>query len=525
MSKDILYGLDARIKLRDGINKLADTVKTTIGPLGNNAIIERSYGAPLITNDGVTIAKEIEFKDAYENLGAQLVKEVAIKTNEVAGDGTTTATVLAQALINKCFLAIEKGIKPVILRNNLNIISEKLIEELEKMAIEIKDTKDIERVGTISSASKEIGSLIALAMDAVGRDGIVTIEEGNSLETTLSVVNGMEFDRGYLSQYMITDSNKMITEYQNTFVLLSSLPLNDINKILHVLEHSKNNNTPILLIADEISEDLLSILCTNNVQGNLKCVAIKSPGFGDNKKALLEDVAAFTGATILDENNFFGNEKALPEYLGFIGGCKVTKSKTTIVKGAGELKNIEKRKNHIKYLISQCKNEFEKEQLENRLANIAGGVALITIGAVTEVELKEKKLRIEDALNATKAAVEEGIVPGGGIALLNLYRKMDLNVKEKISTDYSIAHDVLYESLLSPLYNILTNSGLDADTIIDDLKQENENIGFDAFNCCKCNMIDSGIIDPVKVTKSALSNAVSIVSTVITMGSALISIE
>lgn len=513
MAKNIVFGKEARDKMKAGIDKVADTVKVTLGPQGRNVSINRGYGAPHVTNDGVSIAKEIFLADEFEDMGAQLIKEVSIKTNDIAGDGTTTATVLAQSLAELCFELIEEGTNPVIIRKEMNLFAKRVEKELSKMAKPVKNNNDIKKVGTISAADEAIGALIAGAMDVVGKEGIVTVIEGTGMEDILTTVSGMEFERGYLSQYMITDPEREVVEYASAHVLVTSLKLNDIGKILPVLEYCKASNTQLLIIADELSSELIGGLAHNNVNGIIEVAAVQAPGFGDNRLELLKDIAAYTGATLVDENNW-GVMRAIDQsVLGGVGSIKITRDKTTLVNGGGDLEKVDERKAQIKTALSNSKSDFEKEQLEERLANLAGGVALIEVGARTETELKERKDRVDDAVNATKAAVSEGIVPGGGIALYDVYRVLANDKK------LSEIQQVLTECLTSPYVQILENTGLDKE-IVDitfEIAKCKKGTGYDGKREKICNMVRAGIIDPVKVTKSAILNAISVVSTVITV--------
>ena len=514
MAKNIVFGNEARQGMKAGIDKVANTVKITLGPQGRNVSIHKGYGAPLITNDGVSIAREIFLDDEFEDMGAQLIKEVSSKTNDIVGDGTTTATVIAQSLADICFDLIEDGHNPVTIRKEMNIFAKRIVKELDKMAKPVKSSSDIQKVGTISSADESIGTLIAKAMDEVGQEGIVTVIEGTGVEDKLTTVTGMEFDRGYISQYMITDPERDTVDYASALVLVTSLKLNEIGKILPVLEYAKSSNTPLLIIADEFGSELTGGLAHNNVHGIVTCAGIQAPGFGDNRAELLKDIAAYTGATLVDDNTCPITKAIEPSVLGGIGSVKITKDKTVLVNGGGTIEAIDERRKQIKHIIANCKSEFEKTQYEERLANIAGGVALIEVGALTETELKERKLRVDDAVNATKAAVAEGIVAGGGIALYDVYRV--LNVDKKLSE----IQQCLTGSLITPYLQILENIGLEEEVVLGismDIAKARKGTGYDCKTEKTINMVRAGIIDPVKVTKSAILNAISVVSTVITV--------
>lgn len=522
MAKEIKFNKDARTLMKVGVDKLADTVKVTIGPKGRNVVLEKQYGAPLITNDGVSIAREIELTDPYENMGAQLVREVAIKTNEVAGDGTTTATILAQSMITEGFKNIDAGFNPILIREGMKDASKIVIKHLKEISTPINGEADIENIATISSADSEIGKLIASAMNKVGSDGVITIEESKSMETTISIAEGMELDRGYMSAVMSTDTEKMEANYNNTVIFVTEKVINSALELLPCLEYCVKNGLPLLIIAEDIQGDALPTIIKNKLNGMCNTVAIKAPGFGDNKKEILLDICSLVGATLINDESLV--EMNSPEsYLGVCNSLKVTKSHTTIV-GTNEAKDsIEERKKVIKNAILESKNEFEKDLLEKRLAKLAGGVAVIKVGATTETELQEQKLRIEDAVNATKAAVEEGIVPGGGCAYISAIKL--LNSVAIKPTDYNIGIDIIKKSLEAPLRQIAINAGVSADVAINmiieaDLNNDDIN-GYDAYNDKYVDMIESGIIDPVKVTRSALQNAVSVASTFITTEAAV----
>ena len=509
--KIIITGQQAREKMLVGVNTLADMVRATIGPQGRNVVFENKLEQCIITNDGHTIAKEVDLSDPIENMGAQILKEVASKTNTIAGDGTTTATTIAQSLANGCFKLIEEeGINPMILRKRLNVLSKDIIKELEGMAIPVNGTDDICKVGTISSADESIGRLIATAMDQVGSEGIVTIEEGIGVEDILTVVNGMEFERGYLSGDMVTNKEKRTVEYhKGAKVLIIKDKLSDINRIVNVLDACNVANAPLLIIVDDITPDVLEIIASNGLRGGFACTVIQSPGFGDNKLEVSKDIAAFTGATIIDNNFILSNQYISSAELGEVELVDISRDKTVIVGGHGE--GLELRKTQIKNELEESKSDFEKEKLKERLANIAGGVALISVGARTETELVERKLRIEDALNATKAATEEGIVAGGGYALY----KIAMSKAESADP----VEAVLIGAIMSPIVNIIENTGECSANVL--LEMASKNLGYDAFNEKYVDMIEAGIIDPLKVTKNAFLSAVSVVSTLITVEGAI----
>lgn len=520
MTKEIKFAQETRAALERGVDKLADTVKVTIGPKGRNVILQRPFGSPLITNDGVSIAKEIELSDPYENMGAQLVKEVAIKTNDVAGDGTTTATVLAQALIKLGLKKVNDGYNPVLLRKGIDIATEKCVEELQKLSKPIDKSNEIEQVASISAANEEIGKLIAKAIDIVGKNGVVTVEESKSMNTTLDTVEGMEIDRGFISTYFADNQEKIETVLNNCLVFITDKKISYIQEIIEVLEYAVNKGVPVLIIAEDVEGEALATLITNKLRGTVNAVAIKAPGFGERRTALLEDIAALTGAIIKNDNTLFNADNCL----GYAKSIKITKDSTTILEGNGRKDEIETRIKLIKNLIAEANSEFDKEILEKRLAKLAGGVAVIKVGAATETDMKEKKLRIEDALNATKAAIEEGIVSGGGCALLSL---------SKALTDYicTITDEELREGMMivrnaieEPFRQIIRNTGLEEQEIINRvfLEQENnKNAGFNAYSGEYVDMLEDGVLDPVKVTRSALQNATSIAGVFITTEAAV----
>lgn len=524
MVKEIKFNKDARDAMKAGVDKLADAVKVTIGPKGRNVILQKPYGAPIITNDGVSIAKEIELGDPYENMGAQLVKEVASKTNENAGDGTTTATILTQAMIGEGFKNIAAGFNPIIIREGMHDALSLAIKELDEMSEQISTKEEIATVATISSADRNIGELIANAMDKVGPNGVITIEESKSIETEISITEGMEIDRGYISSYMITDAQKMEASYNNTLVFITDKRISSSYDIMPVLEYASNKNLPLLIIADDVDGEALQTLIANKIQGNLSSIAIKAPGMGDQRKEMLLDLCTLLNTTLLsEETGATLDDKNVTQFLGLCSSIKVSKNKTTLVSVKANEEELESRVVLVKNLIKKSKNEFEKEALEKRLAKLAGGVAVIKVGAPTEIELIEKKLRIEDAVNATKAAIEEGIVPGGGCALLKASFAIE-EVKGKLA-DYNIGRSIVKTALSAPVRQIAKNAGVSPDVVVNNLEESFYNgydfDGYDAYTDSYVDMIKEGIIDPVKVTKSALRNSCSVASTFITTEAAV----
>lgn len=521
MAKQIKFNEDCRTSMLSGVNKLANTVKVTLGPKGRNVILQKSFGAPLITNDGVSIAKEIELEDAFENMGAQIVKEAAIKTNDIAGDGTTTATVLAQSIIQEGFKAISSGANPVLLRKGITEATEDALKEIAKIAQPITSNEDIKRVATISAADPIIGELIAQAMNKVGADGIISIEESKSMQTELSVTEGMQFNRGYASPYMVTDQEKMEAVLNNAIVLITDKSISNIVELLPALETAIQMKKPLLLIADEIDGEALSTLVVNNMRGILTTIAVKAPGFGDNRKEMLKDIAALTNATYMSEDLGINLADITADDFGYITSAKITKDSTTLVVDNTNTEALEDRKNSIKVALENTKSEFDREKLQERLAKLSGGVAVIKIGAPTEVEMMEKKLRLEDAVNATKAAVEEGIVPGGG----STYVTIEKNINGKdYNQDIAMGRKIIKKALLAPMKQIAYNAGVEGAIIINKIQSnelEKENFGYDALEDRFVDMIKAGIVDPAKVTKSALQNASSIASTFLTTEAAV----
>ena len=516
MSKEILYGQEARAALLRGVDKLADTVKITLGPKGRNVVLEKKFGAPLITNDGVTIAKEIELEDAAENMGAQLVREVAVKTNDAAGDGTTTATLIAQALIHEGMKNVTAGANPMVLRKGMAKATEAAVAELKKQAKSVSGSADISRVGAISAGDDTIGQLIADAMDKVTADGVITVEESKSAETYSEVVEGMQFDRGYLSPYMATDTDKMEAILDDCLILITDKKISSIQEILPLLEQIVQSGKKLLIIAEDVEGEALTTLVLNKLRGTFTVVAVKAPGFGDRRKEMLRDIAILTGGEVITSELGLELKDASVAQLGRARQVKINKENTIIVDGAGDKAQIADRVNQIRQALEITTSEFDKEKLLERLAKLAGGVAVIKVGAATEVEMKEKKLRIEDALNATKAAVEEGIVAGGGAALVSVMKAVDA-VVASLDGDERTGAMIVSKALVAPMKQIADNAGLDGAVIISKIRDaEKIGYGFDAYNETYCDMLEAGIVDPVKVTRSALQNAASIAATVLT---------
>lgn len=515
MAKEIKFNQDARGLMLRGVDKLADTVKVTLGPKGRNVVLEKKFGSPLITNDGVTIAKEIELEDAFENMGAKLVAEVASKTNDIAGDGTTTATVLAQAIIREGLKNVTAGANPVGIRKGIEKAVASAVEGLREISNEIKGKEEIAQVASISSGDDEVGTLIAEAMERVGNDGVITIEESKGFTTELDVVEGMQFDRGYASPYMVTDSDKMEAVLDNPYILITDKKISSIQEILPVLEQVVQQGKPLLLVAEDVEGEALATLVVNKLRGTFNAVAVKAPGFGDRRKAMLEDIAILTGGEVITEDLGLDLKSANITQLGRAAKVVVSKDNTTIVEGNGDSDKIAGRVNQIRAQLEETTSEFDKEKLQERLAKLAGGVAVIKVGAATETELKERKLRIEDALNATRAAVEEGIVSGGGTALVNVYNKVEA-VAETVEGDEATGVRIVLRALEEPLRQIANNAGLEGSIVVDRLKREEIGIGFNAADGTWVNMIDAGIVDPTKVTRSALQNAASVAALFLT---------
>lgn len=513
MAKQILFNEEARRSLERGVNALADAVKVTLGPKGRNVVLEKKFGAPTITNDGVTIARDIELEDPFENMGAQLVKEVSIKTNDVAGDGTTTATVLAQAMINEGMRNVAAGANPMVLKKGIKKAVDVLVEELKAVSQKVETKEAKAQVAAISAADDEIGNLIADAMEKVGDDGVITVEESKTMETCLETVEGMQFDRGYISPYMATDADKMEAVLSNPYVLITDRKINMIQDIMPVLEKVVQSGSELLIIAEDVEGEALATLVVNKLRGTFKAVAVKAPGFGDRRKAMLQDIATLTGATVISEEVGRKLDSASLADLGRAGQVRVTKELTTIVDGQGMKEEIAARVAQIKAQILETTSEFDKEKLQERLAKLAGGVAVIKVGAATEVELKDKKLRIEDALNATRAAVAEGIVAGGGTALLQVQVAL---AKLKVAGDEKTGVEIVKRAIEEPVRQIAYNAGLEGAVIVDTIKRSRKGVGFNALSEKYVDMIAEGIVDPTKVTRSALQNAASIASMVLT---------
>ncbi|MEY8255056.1 chaperonin GroEL [Clostridium perfringens] len=519
MAKTLLFGEEARRSMQAGVDKLANTVKVTLGPKGRNVILDKKFGSPLITNDGVTIAREIELEDAYENMGAQLVKEVATKTNDVAGDGTTTATLLAQAIIREGLKNVTAGANPILIRNGIKTAVEKAVEEIQKISKPVNGKEDIARVAAISAADEKIGKLIADAMEKVGNEGVITVEESKSMGTELDVVEGMQFDRGYVSAYMVTDTEKMEAVLDNPLILITDKKISNIQDLLPLLEQIVQAGKKLLIIADDIEGEAMTTLVVNKLRGTFTCVGVKAPGFGDRRKEMLQDIATLTGGVVISDEVGGDLKEVTLDMLGEAESVKVTKESTTIVNGRGNSEEIKNRINQIKLQLEATTSEFDKEKLQERLAKLAGGVAVVKVGAATETELKESKLRIEDALAATKAAVEEGIVPGGGTAYVNV-----INEVAKLTSDIQdeqVGINIIVRSLEEPMRQIAHNAGLEGSVIIEKVKNSDAGVGFDALRGEYKDMIKAGIVDPTKVTRSALQNAASVASTFLTTEAAV----
>lgn len=521
MAKDLKFSEDARQAMLRGVDKLANAVKVTIGPKGRNVVLDKDYTTPLITNDGVTIAKEIELEDPYENMGAKLVQEVANKTNEIAGDGTTTATVLAQSMIQEGLKNVTSGANPVGLRQGIDEAVQVAIEALHEISQKVENKNEIAQVGAISAADEEIGRYISEAMDKVGNDGVITIEESNGFNTELEVVEGMQFDRGYQSPYMVTDSDKMIAELERPYILVTDKKISSFQDILPLLEQVVQSSRPILIVADEVEGDALTNIVLNRMRGTFTAVAVKAPGFGDRRKAMLEDLAILTGAQVITDDLGLELKDASLDMLGTANKVEVTKDHTTVVDGNGDENNIDARVGQIKAQIEETDSEFDKEKLQERLAKLAGGVAVIKVGAASETELKERKLRIEDALNSTRAAVEEGIVAGGGTALVNIYQKVS---EIKAEGDVETGVNIVLQALQAPVRQIAENAGLEGSIIVERLKHAEAGVGFNAATNEWVNMLEEGIVDPTKVTRSALQHAASVAAMFLTTEAVVASI-
>ena len=524
MAKEIKYGVEARKALESGVNQLADTVRVTLGPKGRNVVLSKSYGTPLITNDGVTIAKDIELEDAFENMGAQIVKEVATKTNDVAGDGTTTATVLAQAMISAGMKNLAAGANPIILRKGMKKATDVAVKAIGDMSQEVSGSEQIAKVAAISAGDEEVGKLVAEAMEKVSKDGVITIEESKTMLTELDLVEGMQFDRGYISAYMATDMEKMVAEIDNPYILITDKKISNIQEILPILEQIVQSGAKLLIIAEDIEGEALTTLIVNKLRGTFSVVGVKAPGYGDRRKAMLEDIAILTGGTVISEEVGIDLKDATMDMLGRAKSVKVEKENTVIVDGAGAKDRIEARLAQIKGQIAVTTSDFDKEKLQERFAKLSGGVAVIRVGAATETEMKEAKLRLEDALAATKAAVEEGVIAGGGSAYIHAAKKVK-EMAAGLSGDEKTGAQIVLKALESPLYHIAANAGLEGSVIINKVEESEAGVGFDVLEEKYCDMIQAGIIDPTKVSRSALQNATSVASTLLTTESVVAEIK
>ena len=524
MAKEIKYGIEARKALEEGVNKLANTVRVTIGPKGRNVVLDKSYGAPLITNDGVTIAKDIELEDAFENMGAQLVNEVAAKTNDVAGDGTTTATVLAQAMINEGMKNLAAGANPIVLRKGMKKATDCAVDAIAHMSEKVTGKDQIAKVAAISAGDEEVGQMVADAMEKVSNDGVITIEESKTMKTELDLVEGMQFDRGYISAYMATDMDKMEAVLDNPYILITDKKISNIQEILPVLEQIVQSGAKLLIIAEDVEGEALTTLIVNKLRGTFNVVAVKAPGYGDRRKEMLKDIAILTGGQVISEELGLELKDTTMDMLGRAKSVKVQKENTVIVDGEGAKEDIDARVAQIKAQLEETTSEFDKEKLQERLAKLAGGVAVIRVGAATETEMKEAKLRMEDALNATRAAVEEGVVSGGGSAYIHASKKVAELVKT-LSGDEKIGAQIILKALEAPLFHIAYNAGLEGAVIINKVRESEVGTGFDAYKEEYVNMIDAGILDPAKVTRSALQNATSVASTLLTTESVVANIK
>ena len=524
MAKEIKYGAEARKALESGVNQLADTVRVTLGPKGRNVVLSKSYGSPLITNDGVTIAKEIELEDAFENMGAAVVKEVATKTNDVAGDGTTTATVLAQAMINEGMKNLAAGANPIVLRKGMKKAADEAVAAINKMSKKVTGKDQIAKVAAISAGDEEVGALVADAMEKVSKDGVITIEESKTMETELDLVEGMEFDRGYVSAYMSTDMEKMVAELDNPYILITDKKISNIQDILPLLEEMVKTGSSLLIIAEDVEGEALTTLIVNKLRGTFNVVAVKAPGYGDRRKDMLQDIAILTGGTVISSELGYELKDATVDKLGKAKSVKVTKENTTIVDGLGKKAAIKDRVALIKTQIKDTKSDFDREKLQERLAKLAGGVAVIRVGAATETEMKEAKLRLEDALNSTRAAVEEGIIAGGGSAYVHAIKNVE-KLASTLEGDEKTGAMIICKALEAPLFHIVENAGLEGAVIVNKVVEAKDAIGFDAYKEEFVPMIEAGIIDPVKVTRTALQNATSIASTLLTTESVVADIK
>ena len=524
MAKEIKYGAEARSALESGVNQLADTVRVTLGPKGRNVVLDKSFGAPLITNDGVTIAKEIELEDAFENMGAQLIKEVASKTNDVAGDGTTTATVLAQAMVHEGMKNLAAGANPIILRKGMKKATDAAVEAIAKMSSKLKDKAQIARVAAISAGDDEVGEMVADAMEKVSNDGVITIEESKTMKTELDLVEGMQFDRGYVSAYMATDMDKMEAVLEDPYILITDKKISNIQDILPLLEQIVQSGARLLIIAEDVEGEALTTLIVNKLRGTFNVAAVKAPGYGDRRKEMLKDIAILTGGQVVSDELGMDLKETTMDQLGRAKSVKIQKENTVIVDGLGDKKAIADRVSQIKMQIEETTSDFDREKLQERLAKLAGGVAVIRVGAATETEMKEAKLRMEDALAATRAAVEEGIVAGGGSAYIHAAKEVE-KLAESLEGDEKTGAGVVLKALESPLYHIAANAGLEGSVIISKVAEAEEGVGFDALTEEYVNMVQNGILDPAKVTRSALQNATSVASTLLTTESVVANIK
>ena len=524
MAKEIKYGSEARAALERGVNQLADTVKVTLGPKGRNVVLDKSFGAPLITNDGVTIAKEIELEDGFENMGAQLIREVAAKTNDVAGDGTTTATVLAQAMVHEGMKNLEAGANPIVLRKGMKKATDKAVEAIREMSSKVNGKEQIARVAAVSSGDDEVGQMVADAMEKVSNDGVITIEESKTMQTELDLVEGMQFDRGYISAYMATDMEKMEAVLDDPYILITDKKISNIQEILPVLEQIVQSGARLLIIAEDIEGEALTTLIVNKLRGTFNVVAVKAPGYGDRRKEMLQDIAILTGGQVISEELGFDLKETTMDQLGRAKSVKVQKENTVIVDGCGDKNAIADRVGQIKKAIEETTSDFDREKLQERLAKLAGGVAVIRVGAATETEMKEAKLRMEDALNATKAAVEEGIIGGGGSTYIHVSKKVK-EFAETLEGDEKTGAKIILKALEAPLAQIAKNAGLEGAVIVNKVRESEVGTGFDAYNETYVDMVEKGILDPAKVTRSALQNATSVASTLLTTESVVSTIK
>ena len=524
MAKEIKYGSEARAALEKGVNQLADTVKVTLGPKGRNVVLDKSFGAPLITNDGVTIAKEIELEDGFENMGAQLIREVASKTNDVAGDGTTTATVLAQAMVHEGMKNLEAGANPIVLRKGMKKATDKAVEAIREMSSKVNGKEQIARVAAVSSGDDAVGQMVADAMEKVSNDGVITIEESKTMQTELDLVEGMQFDRGYISAYMATDMEKMEAVLDDPYILITDKKISNIQEILPLLEQVVQSGARLLIIAEDIEGEALTTLIVNKLRGTFNVVAVKAPGYGDRRKEMLQDIAILTDGQVISEELGFDLKETTMDQLGRAKSVKVQKENTVIVDGCGDKNAIEDRVAQIKKALEETTSEFDKEKLQERLAKLAGGVAVIRVGAATETEMKEAKLRMEDALNATRAAVEEGIIGGGGSAYIHASKEVK-KFADELEGDEKTGANIILKALEAPLYQIAKNAGLEGAVIVNKVRESEPGTGFDAYNEKYVNMVEKGILDPAKVTRSALQNATSVASTLLTTESVVATIK